>query len=248
MICRAFTSLYSAQLDGCAEESEQLALQQHLRECGGCRRSAAELRSLRWDLAALNPPKATPTLKGEIQIALREEAELRATENRRRQDSIDLWRVRIFSQSIGAVVSLCLFFFVITGVFRPAYHTISLALDAPDAIFSDVVFDDPTMKLKSLLLLPPPPPPVFAPNGDLLSVGASLAEDEEIIATLKVSKDGRASINQIVAPVNDPSVMTKFSNVIMQQASFQPVRPKEYISREAVLIMFSMNVPGRASI
>lgn len=248
MICRAFTTLYSAQLDGRAEESEQLAIQEHLRECGGCRREAAEMRSMLWDLKALEVPKATPTLTGEIQIALREEAEMQATENRRRQDSIDLWRVRLFSQSIGAVVSLCLFFFVITGVFRPAYRTISVALDASDGIFPDAAFDDPTVKLKLLLLQPPPPPPVFAPNGDLLSVGASLAEDEEIIATLKVNKDGRASINQFMAPISDPSVMTKFSNVIMQQASFQPVRPKEYTSREAVLIMFSMTVPGRASI
>jgi hypothetical protein len=242
MICREFPYFYSAQIDGQASEAEQIALQRHLRMCLVCRRRAAEIRALGSDLRMLPPPPSNRTSVGEIQIALRHEAELRASQMRRRADWIDLWRTRLFSQGIGAAVSMCLFFLVITGVFRPAYRALALAEAA-----TQVIFEDPTIRLK-VLLLQPPPPPVFTPNGDLLMVGASLSEHDEIIANVKVNKDGRASINEIVAPSSNPSVMATFSNVITQQASFQPVRRDHHTSRDAVVIMISMNVPGRASI
>jgi hypothetical protein len=231
---------YSAQLDGQAEEAEQTALQRHLRECAACRRHAAEMRSLRADLRSLAAPRSIPTLAGEVQVALRVEAQARANEARRREDRIDLWRMRLFSQGIGAAISICLFFFVITGVFRPAYRTL-----LAQAV-TDVTFEDPTIRLK-LLLWQPPPPPIFAPNGDLLSVGASLSGDEEIIATVKVQKNGHASINQIVAPSSDPSVMDRFSNGITQ-ASFKPTRPDQNTSSDAVVILSKVNITARASI
>src|SRR5215813_764935 len=78
MICRDFPSLYSAQLDGQAAEHDQIALQQHLRECVTCRRSAAEMRSLRADLRALAPPPRYPELTEQIQKRLRQEAAARA--------------------------------------------------------------------------------------------------------------------------------------------------------------------------
>ncbi|MGH9845307.1 MAG: anti-sigma factor family protein [Blastocatellia bacterium] len=236
MSCRDFSSLYSAQMDGRAGEAEQTALRQHLGECLTCRRRATEMRSLRADLQSLTPPRSRRTLPGEIQIALRQEAATRAGAARRRADLFDLWRMRAFSQGVGAVVSMCLFLFVITGVFRPAYRTLALALAA-----SELIFEDPTIRLKL-------PPPLFEPDGDLLRVGASLSENEEIVAMVKVRKDGRASVDQIVTPLNDPAMMTKFSNVITQKASFQPTRPDQNIRPEAVVIMIAMRVPGRASI
>src|SRR5262245_4871169 len=242
MICRDFPLFYSAQIDGQASEAEQIALQRHLRECITCRRRAAELRTLRSNLRALAPPQPKATLTGEIQISLHHEAVLQANQARRRADWIEAWRTRLFSQGIGAAVSMCMFFLVITGVFRPAYRALALAQAA-----TEVILEDPTIRLK-VLLLQPPPPPVFEPNVDLLSVGASLSEVEEIIAAVKVSKDCRASIDQIFAPFSDPSVMAKFSNVIKQHASFQPVRPNQNTSSDAVVIMIAINVPGRASI
>ena len=79
MICRDFPLLYSAQLDGHATEHDQIALQRHLRECAVCRRSAAEMRSLRADLRALAAPLPSPELTGQIQKRLRQEAAARAS-------------------------------------------------------------------------------------------------------------------------------------------------------------------------
>lgn len=229
MICRDFPIFYSTQVDGQASEAEQVALQSHLRECITCRRSAAEIRALRSDLRALAPPQSKTTLTGEIQIALRNEAEARARQARRRADWIEAWRTRLFSQGIGAAVSISMFLFIASGVFRPAYSAIE--------------------SYRTVALAQAPSLPVFSPNVALLSVGASLSEDEQIIAMVKVKKDGRALINQIVAPFSgiDPSILAKFSYVIAQQASFQPVRD-ENANSDAVLILIAIDVPGRASI
>jgi hypothetical protein len=63
-----------------------------------------------------------------------------------------------------------------------------------------------------------------------------------IQVTVKVHKDGRASINQIDMPVNDPSVMTRFSSVISKQASFEPHRRNQ--SEKAVVIFGKVNISG----
>src|SRR5262249_43003831 len=143
MICRDFPLLYSAQLDGHAAEYDQIALQRHLRECAMCRRSAAEMRSLRANLRALAAP-TDPELTRLIQKRLRQEAaqkaealaQVRSTQIRGRLagagiswvglrkfwfNSFANWmdgrRAKIFSQSVGAVVSMLLFSFVVTEVF-----------------------------------------------------------------------------------------------------------------------------------
>lgn len=236
MICKDFTLRYSAQMDGQAGEAEQADLQRHLGECLICRRRAAEMRALRADLQSLAPPQVRRTMAGEIQIALRQEAAWQASTARRRADWLDVWRTRLFSQSVGAAVSMCLFLFVATGVFRPAYRTLALAQAA-----SELIFEDPNVRLKL-------PPPLFEPDRDLLQVGASLSENEEIVAMITVHKDGRASVAQIVAPSNDPSKIAKFSNVITHRASFQPADPAVNIRPEVVVIMAAMSVTGRASI
>src|SRR4029453_17584409 len=123
--------LYSAQLDGHAAEHDQIALQRHLRECAMCRRSAAEMRSLRADLRALAAPPPDPELTGQIQKRLRLEASQKAeapvpfpqkagqlvasgmdwAEFRQFWfNSFANWmdgrRAKFFSQSVGAIVSL----------------------------------------------------------------------------------------------------------------------------------------------
>lgn len=241
MTCRDFPLLYSAQLDGHAAEAEQLWLQQHLRACVTCRRRAAELRTLRAELRALDTPPAQRALTARLQWALRAEARAQERLTRQRADWVEVWRTRLFSQGIGALVSMAVFLVSITGVLRPAYRALALGQAATEVIFAEPEGDD--IKLK-VLLLQPPPPPVFSPSGELLNVGASLSEDDEIIATVKVSKDGRASINQIVGTQRDPAVVEKFSNVLIQQASFQPTRQKQTTSREAVVILSKVNISG----
>jgi Putative zinc-finger len=248
MTCREFPLLYSAQIDGRADEHEQLALQKHLRECAACRGRAAELRCLLSDLRVLGggrvleSPRAEPELTAQIQSALQREARLQASHAMRRADLFDLWRIRIFSQSIAAVVSMVMLIAVASVVFSRAYRALNIVHTATGEILGEKGSDE--IKLK-LLLLQPPPPPVFSPSGDLLGFGASLSEDGEIIATVKVHKDGRASVNQIIGTPVDPTVVQKFSHMIMQQASFQPTRRDRNTSAEAVVIFSSMNIsPG----
>lgn len=245
MNCQEFPLLYSAQLDGRIDEREQTSLQEHLRECAVCRRRAAEHRCLRAELRALETPRPQPELTAQLQAALHREARSRVSEARKRSDWLDLWRTRIFSQSIGAVVSMAMFLVVATGVLQPAYRALALAKAATEVIWDDPSSDE--LRHQALLkasLLQPPPPPVFSPSGELLNVSASLSEDDVIMATVKVRKDGRASINQIVVSPRDPSVMTKFSSVITQQVSFQPTRRDRTTSAEAVVIFSKVNISG----
>src|SRR5262245_29481956 len=92
MICRDFPLLYSAQLDGCADEREQLALQNHLRECPECRRRAAEMRCLVSDLNALGESRVLKQraremeMTAQFQWALHREARLQDSNARQRAD------------------------------------------------------------------------------------------------------------------------------------------------------------------
>src|SRR5262245_14706845 len=199
MICRDFPLLYSAQLDGHAAEHDQIALQRHLRECAMCRRNAAEMRSLRANLRALAAPSPNPELTGQIQKRLRQEAaqkaealaQVRSTRIRGQLtiagigwielrkfwfNSFANWmvgrRAKIFSQGVGAIVSMLLFSFVVTEVFIQAHiqasRTLALAAVATQTIFEDP--NDEALRHQAILktyLLPTPPPPSLNPNDEL---------------------------------------------------------------------------------
>jgi hypothetical protein len=181
----------------------------------------------------------------QIRAALQREARLQASYARERADWVDLWRTRLYSQGIGAVVSVALILVVGTGVFRSALRAFSLLQTTTSVIWEDPISEE--SRYQSLLkarLLQPPLPPAFSPSGELLNVGASLPEDYIIQLTVKVHKDGRASINQIDIPAHDPSVMIRFSNVITERASFEPIRRNQNTSNEAVVIFGKMNISG----
>lgn len=239
--------LYSAQLDGHADEREQLALQKHLRQCAICRRHAAEMRSLRSELMALETPKplkAKTDLTTQIQSALRVEARAYERVKRSRRDLIEVWRTRLFSQGIGAMVSTAMCLLMLAGVLRPAYRTLALAQAATEVIWEEEIANDIRFKL---WVYQPPPPPVFTPSGELLNIGASLSEDDEVIVTLKVRRDGRASINEMVSTPNDPAVMSKFSSALTLKASFQPKRAERATSADAVVILSKVDVKASLS-
>lgn len=251
MICQEFPLLYSAQLDGYADEREQMAVQKHLRECIVCRRTAAEMRTLRSELMVLEPPKPLPKslkaktdLTTQLQSALRVEARAHEQVKRSRRDLIDVWRTRLFSQGIGALVSTAMCLVIFAGVMRPAYRTLSLAQAASEVIWEDEMANDIRFKL---WVYQPPPPPVFTPSGEILDIGADLAEDDVIIVTLKVRRDGRASINEMVSPPSDPTMMNKFSNALTLKASFQPNRGVQATSAEAVVILSKVDVKASIS-
>lgn len=251
MNCKEFPLLMSAQVDGHATEREQAKLQQHLRACAECRRYAADLRCLRSELAKIEAPKppasSGPDLTLQIQAALQRETRLHGNPVQRRQDLIDLWLMRLFSQGIGAVVSLVLFFFVVTSVFRPAYRTLLAAVPEPEVVTADDPVD-PAIRYR-VLILQPPPPPAFNPHQELLQLGQNLPEDAEIIATVRVNgKNGRARLGQLleqpglVRASNDPTLLSKFSTALYQKASFHPLRRNEFTASDAVIVFGKMNI------
>ncbi|MCI0388915.1 MAG: hypothetical protein MOB07_09155 [Acidobacteria bacterium] len=274
MICRDFPLLYSAQLDGHAAEHDQFALQRHLRECAMCRRSAAEMRSLRADLRALAAPLPNPDLTGQIQKRLRLEASQRAEalvqvgfpRNAGRLagagiswvefrkfwfNSFANWldgrRAKIFSQSVGAIVSLLLFFVVVTEVFNQArdqaYRTLTLAALATQTILDP---NDEALREQAILktyLLPTPPPPPLNSNDELEGVVASLRE-EDVILTAEVRKDGSSTII-FARPLNDPSVEAKLSTAMAQAGTFQSASRTRNTSNVAVVYLSSITTTAR---
>ncbi|MGH9802194.1 MAG: anti-sigma factor family protein [Blastocatellia bacterium] len=247
--------LYSAQLDCQADEREQLAVHKHLHECADCRRRAAELRCLRSELQALEAPVPPPSRKAKIDLtaqiraALRVEARAHERFKLSRAELIEIWRTRLFSQGIGAVVSVAMFVFTLAGVMQPAYRTLALA----EALREVLIGVEPESPVETdtgiqfrMAIFQPPPPPIFKPSDELLDLGASLSEADEVIMTLKVGKDGRASINEMVTPT-DQATMTRFSTAITQQASFRPTVSKHVTSAEAVVILSKIDIKASIS-
>ena len=277
MICIDFPLLYSAQLDGHAAEHDQIALQRHLRECAICRRSAAEMRSLRANLRALAAPLPAPELTGRIQKRLRQEAAARARRRAARVPGggiswgdvrrfwfnsfanwLDERRAKIFSQGIGAIVSLPLFFIVVPAVFKgthvvtEAFRQDHLTLiqpvlsppPAPPAIFQ--YRNDEAMRYEAQLkaaLIYPPPPPALNPNPEFQGLAASLSEGD-VILTAEVRRDGGAKVTYYMPP-NDPSVQEKLSTAMSQRGIFQGVKPNQNISPVAVVYLSSITTTSR---
>jgi hypothetical protein len=262
MICRDFSLLYSAQLDGHAAEHDQIALQRHLRECAVCRRSAAEIRSLRTNLRALAAPPPAPELTGQIQKRLRQEAAARATGRADRvpgggiswDDVRRFWfnsfanwlderRAKIFSQGVGAIVSLPLFFVVVTEVFKQAHSTLDPPPPAPQ-----IIFDDEALRYQAQIkaaLFPSPPPPALNPTYEFVGVAASLSEGDVIMTAEGIRKDGGAAKVTFYVPPNDPSIQEKLSTAMSQRGIFQGFRPNQNISSIAVVYLSSITTTGR---
>jgi hypothetical protein len=243
MMCRNFSLNYSAFLDGRSNSDEQLMLAEHLRSCADCRRMAAELRCVRSELSSLGRQEPPADLSTDILVALQREARRKALAARRRSDLVDLWRLRLFSQSIGTVVSLALFIFLTTSVFRPAYR--ALRSRSPQIVVDSEtnpypVSDDFRYRI---LLLEAPPPPIFNPSGAVLGFTESLSEEDIVIATVKVQQDGRASVKETLGSPNDPKVVDRLSNALYRQASFQPARRKPR-NPDAVLMFSKINISG----
>jgi hypothetical protein len=250
-----------------------MALQRHLRECAACRRLAAEMRSLRAELRSLAAPSPPPELSGRIQKQLRREAVERwqpspsnsqirwiwaaksanteiswASLRRFWFNSFANWldgrKAKIFSQSVGAVVSLLLFSIVVTEVFKQARLTLALAVPATYTIFGDP--NDDALRyqaqLKAALIYPPPPPALNA-NDNFRGAVASLQE-EDVILTAEVRKDGAATIEYIVPP-NDPSVQAKLSTAMAQRGTFYNGKPNQNISTIAVVYLSSITTTAR---
>ena len=242
MICSGITSSYSAFIDGRLTAHEAARLNAHLGTCLECRRVTREMQRLSLELAQLSQPKSPVALETQISAALHREAKLVAAAQRRRAELIDLWRVRLLSQSVGAVVSVAMLLVVLTGVLRPAYRALAFARAVVETTVEED-FSSEAVRLKVLLLEPAPPPPVFNPSGALLGFSESLSGEEVLMATVKVRKDGRASVEALTEPPRDPSAVNRLSNALFQQANFHPVR-RQNRRPDAVLMFSKINISG----
>jgi hypothetical protein len=200
------------------------------------------MQNLTSELSRLAQPIPPAGLESQITTAIHREAKLAAAAQRRRAELIDLWRVRLLSQSVGAVVSMAMLLVVLTGVLRPAYRALAFARAVVETTVEDD-FSSEAVRLKILLLDPSPPPPVFNPSGALLGFSETLSGEEVLVATVKVRKDGRASVETLTEPPRDPSAFSRLSNALFQQANFHPVR-KQSRRPDAVLMFSKINISG----
>ena len=247
MTCREFSLLISARLDGRASAGQAERLARHLDVCAACRQRAAELRCLRDELRTLDRRAPSPELAAGIVAALQREARQQARAARQQADLIDVWRMRIFSQGVGTVVSLALFFLLVSVVLKPFYRAVANAQATTDEVTISYVDNTEQVRQLKLVLMPPTPNnprPIFDPGGALIGFSQDFSEDEFIVA-VTVDKDGRASVKRVVEPPRDPAVIPRLSNALIQQASFQPAsRRGRFISSDAVLMFSKMNIPG----
>jgi hypothetical protein len=226
----------------------------------------------------LAAPLPAPELTGQIQKRLRQEAAARA---RRRAaqvpgggiswgdvrrfwfNSFANWldgrRAKIFSQGVGAIVSLPLFFLVVPQVFKGA-HVLTEAFKqdhltltqpvlapppAPPAIFQ--YRNDEAMRYEAQLkaaLIYPPPPPALNPNPEFQWLAASLSEGD-VILTAEVRRDGGVAKVTYYVPPNDPLVQEKLSTAMSQRGIFQGVKPNQNISPIAVVYLSSITTTSR---
>jgi len=251
-MCREYSLLISAQFDGHASADEQARLQQHLGECSACRRYAAELRCLRNDLRRLELTPPPSEMSSDIVAALQYEARLQAKLARQRADRLDMWRMRIFSQSVGTVVSVTLFFFLMLEIVRPIQRAFAIQrafeiakVAAGEAGYLDNY--DEARKLADLLLPPLPnnPRPVFIPQSVLLGLSNSFSEGDVLVVTVDVWQDGRGLVKKVIDPPQDPSLIPRLSNALYVKASFHPAaRRGRFIRSDAVLMLSKVNVTG----
>jgi anti-sigma factor RsiW len=242
MICSGITTSYSALIDGRLSEHEEAKLNAHLGICLDCRRVTREMQSLSGEVSRLSQPVVPAGLESQITAAIRREARLKLAAQRRRAEVIDLWRVRLLSQSVGALISVAMLLVVFTGVLRPAYRAMAFAQAVVETTVEEDISSE-AVRLKILLLEPSPPPPVFNPSGALLGFSESLSGEDVLVATVKVRRDGRASVQALTESPRDPSAVNRLSNALFQQSNFHPVR-KQNRRPDAVLMFSKINISG----
>ena len=267
MICQRFSELYSTFLDDAVSGEESAAIEEHLRSCLACRRIAAEVRCIRDEVSSLNrrPDLSVDTgvLSAQIVSAILLDAKAQVQSQKRRDEFFDRLRMRVFSQSVGTLVSVLLLLSVTMSVLGPAYRaTLDVARAAMNsAVVTSVGFEQleaefavpDEVRIKILLLEPSPPPPIFNPSGAVLGIGETLSEEDVIFATVQVRNDGRASITQVIegadGPVagdrlTDSAAVDKLTNALIQHANFQPSRRRPNSTSQAVLMFSKINIQG----
>ena len=250
MTCRDSALLISSELDGCLDAREQWEFDAHLNECPDCHRHAAELRCLSENLRSLGDPAPSTQMTAEIVATLRREARLQNRAARQRAEQLDVWRMRIFSQSVGTVVSLVMFMFLVTVILKPLYSpriSPRILVSMVDVATGNSDNSEEMRKLRRVLIPPQPnnPRPIFDPSGALLGFSKSFSDEDEFVVMVKVDVDGRGSLKKVIEPPRDPAVLNGLSNALFQEVSFQPAGRRGRFVKSSVVLMFSkVNIPG----
>lgn len=242
MKCQEVSQLISVHLDGRLSARERHLLDEHLSHCPACNEAAEEMAGLRHELRLLKTAQLPPDMTDDIMLAFQVEARVQARAIRLREARLDALRVWLFSHSIGAVVSVILVLFLVTAIMRPLHRTMTIAR----AMAETAALPDPDEfnQLSTLLLPPPPSRPNFSPSGVLLGFSEDSPEGEFIVA-VTVDQNGRAQVNEIVEPPDDPAMIVRLSDVLIRQASFTPARREgRYITAPAVLMFSKVNIQG----
>jgi hypothetical protein len=241
--------LISAELDGQIRPSERALLNHHLNECAACRHYAHALHEQSVQLRSLSNSTLSPQQAQEMQAAtlwaLQIEARRQSLEARGREEKKANWRIRLFSRSFAAVVSMLLLFMLVQSVLRPAHRAFAFFQAAAETALPLDNGDEEIAQLRDLLLpLQPSPRPVLDPHGTL--IGFTKEMDEEQFAVIAwVGTDGRASVKHVIKAPNDPEVIHKLSHALNQQANFRPayIRGK-FMPADAILMFSRITISG----
>lgn len=241
MKCRDYAILISAQLDGQIRPSERALLNHHLNECATCQQYAAELHHQAEALRNITSLTATQAqeMQAATMWALQVEARKQLLETRWREERKLNWRIRLFSQSFAAAVSLLLLLMLVNAILRPAHRAFAFFQIAAQTAIQPNNADEEIAQLKDLLLPPAPSPrPVLDPHGTLIGFTKEVNE-EQFAVIAYVQTDGRASVKHVIAAPNDPEVITKLSTALTQQANFRPAYVRGKFTPADAILMFS---------
>jgi hypothetical protein len=244
MFCREVSLLLSTQLDHRMRPDQQARLQAHLSHCPECRLRSVQLRCLRDEMSRMPSRLPSAEMAAQIVASLQREA-------RRRADRLEAWQMRLFSQSIGACVSVAMLLLLALLVYKPFYRAMELFKVVTETARIEMEMKDSDEVIKLALTLKPPlpnnPRPDFYPSGALLGFSRNMPDNELIVAVAKVGEDGRAPIARFVEPPSSPELETQLSRALVQQVSFTPAaRRGRLISSDVVLMFSKMNI--RASL
>ncbi len=242
MFCREVSLLLSTQLDHRMRPHQQARLQAHLSHCPECCLRAVQLRCLRDEMGRMPSRLPSAEMAAQIVASLQREA-------RQRADRLEAWQMRLFSQSIGACVSMAMLLLLVLLVYKPFYRATELFKVVTETARTEMKDSDEVIKLALTLKPPLPnnPRPDFYPSGALLGFSRNMPDNELIVAVAKVGEDGRAPIARFVEPPSSPELETQLSRALVQQVSFTPAaRRGRLISSDVVLMFSKMNI--RASL
>lgn len=225
--------------DGTLSPGRKAAVDSHLAACPLCRQRLDDIRALRVALGDLQTPTAPAGLSSSVKIAVR-------TELLRRRNSrtgfipgqlLDYLQMRVMPYAVGTaasvVVGLSILWVLLIG---NAGLTSDLATDrngTTTLIFpttSTPAGDSITPSgLAAERLAVSGESPSINPQGALVELTKSLASshigDDEVVVIADVFGDGIASVEEVVAPLDDVKTVFELEKALRQDATDAPFVP-----------------------